>query len=77
VKQKVELLNKSILPKGVQIRPYYDRTWLINTTLTTVFRNLLEGAFWSRLFCIFSWQCSGRGHCSESSSARVARDLID
>ena len=24
--------------------PYYDRSWLIATTLTTVFRNLLEGA---------------------------------
>jgi heavy metal efflux system protein len=44
VKERVELLNKSILPKGVQIVPYYDRTWLINTTLSTVFRNLLEGA---------------------------------
>ncbi len=44
VKQRVALLNQSILPKGVQIVPFYDRTWLINTTLTTVFRNLLEGA---------------------------------
>ncbi len=44
VKERVALLNHSILPKGVQIVPFYDRTWLINTTLTTVFRNLLEGA---------------------------------
>jgi cobalt-zinc-cadmium resistance protein CzcA len=27
----------------VKIVPYYDRSWLISTTLTTVFRNLLEG----------------------------------
>ena len=44
LKAKVELLNKSVLPKGVQIAPYYDRTWLIGTTLHTVFHNLLEGA---------------------------------
>src|SRR5207302_621454 len=44
VKDKVASLNKSVLPKGVQIVPFYDRTWLIHTTLKTVFKNLLEGA---------------------------------
>lgn len=44
VKERVALLNKSILPPGVQIVPYYDRTWLIDTTLHTVFHNLTEGA---------------------------------
>src|SRR5207247_679967 len=44
VKQKAEALNKSVLPRGVQIAPFYDRTWLIHTTLKTVFKNLLEGA---------------------------------
>jgi len=44
VKERVALLNKSILPPGVQIVPYYDRTWLIETTLHTVFHNLAEGA---------------------------------
>lgn len=44
VKAKIEQLNQSILPKGVQIVPYYDRTWLIDTTLHTVFKNLAEGA---------------------------------
>jgi cobalt-zinc-cadmium resistance protein CzcA len=44
VKTKIELLNHSILPGGVQIVPFYDRTWLINTTLHTVFKNLAEGA---------------------------------
>jgi cobalt-zinc-cadmium resistance protein CzcA len=44
VKAKVAMLNKSVLPKGVQIMPYYDRTWLIGTTLHTVFKNLGEGA---------------------------------
>ena len=44
VKQKVELLNRSVLPKGVSIVPYYDRTWLLDKTLKTVFTNLVEGA---------------------------------
>src|SRR5262252_406446 len=44
VKSKIELLNRSILPRGVQIVSFYDRTWLINTTLHTVFKNLAEGA---------------------------------
>ncbi|PWU00580.1 MAG: CusA/CzcA family heavy metal efflux RND transporter [Terriglobia bacterium] len=44
VKQKVAELNQRTLPKGVTLVPYYDRTWLIDTTLATVFKNLLEGA---------------------------------
>jgi cobalt-zinc-cadmium resistance protein CzcA len=44
LKERIELLNTSILPKGVKISSYYDRTWLINTTLHTVFKNLAEGA---------------------------------
>jgi cobalt-zinc-cadmium resistance protein CzcA len=44
VKAKIELLNRSILPHGVKIVSFYDRTWLINTTLHTVFKNLAEGA---------------------------------
>ncbi len=44
VKAKIEELNSRGLPKGVQIVPYYDRTWLMAKTLSTVFRNLVEGA---------------------------------
>src|SRR6266700_461202 len=44
LKERIELLNASILPKGVKIVTYYDRTWLIDTTLKTVFKNLAEGA---------------------------------
>src|SRR5262249_44567362 len=40
VKAKIAELNKSILPKGVEIVPYYDRADLISHTLTTVFENL-------------------------------------
>lgn len=44
LKAKIALLNSSVLPKGVKISSYYDRTWLIDTTLHTVFKNLAEGA---------------------------------
>src|SRR6266568_3599804 len=44
LKERVKILNTSMLPKGVQITPFYDRTWLISTTLKTVFKNLIEGA---------------------------------
>ena len=44
VKERIDTLNRSILPRGVRIAPYYDRTWLIHTTLDTVFHNLAEGA---------------------------------
>ena len=44
VKEKIADLNARVLPTGVQIVPFYDRTWLMDKTLTTVFRNLVEGA---------------------------------
>ncbi len=44
VKERIAQLNERGLPKGVQIVPYYDRTWLMGKTLSTVFRNLVEGA---------------------------------
>jgi cobalt-zinc-cadmium resistance protein CzcA len=44
LREKIDGLNARGLPPGVRIVPYYDRTWLIDKTLTTVFRNLTEGA---------------------------------
>ena len=44
VRQRVAQLNKDGLPKGVEIVPFYDRTWLLDKTLKTVFTNLVEGA---------------------------------
>ncbi len=44
VKERIDELNSSILPKGVTLVPYYDRSGLIETTLHTVFKNLVEGA---------------------------------
>ena len=44
VKARIDALNAKGLPPGVQIVPYYDRSWLIDKTLRTVFANLTEGA---------------------------------
>jgi cobalt-zinc-cadmium resistance protein CzcA len=44
IKQTINELNDHGLPPGVQLRPYYDRSWLIDKTLHTVFGNLIEGA---------------------------------
>jgi cobalt-zinc-cadmium resistance protein CzcA len=41
---RIDQLNARGLPAGVQIVPYYDRSWLIGKTLHTVFQNLTEGA---------------------------------
>jgi heavy metal efflux system protein len=43
VKAKVAELQK-MLPAGVEMRPYYSRDRLVKTTVTTVLRNLVEGA---------------------------------
>jgi len=43
VRQKVEQLNHGILPKGMEIVPYYDRTDLINVTTHTVTHTLITG----------------------------------
>src|SRR3954465_1530585 len=44
VKAAVTAINDNGLPGTARIVPFYDRTQLIATTLSTVFRNLLEGA---------------------------------
>jgi cobalt-zinc-cadmium resistance protein CzcA len=44
VREAIAELNEHILPAGVAVVPFYDRTDLVDTTLRTVGRNLLEGA---------------------------------
>ena len=44
VRSKVAELNGQILPKGTKINVFYDRTELVDKTLSTVTRNLVEGA---------------------------------
>jgi cobalt-zinc-cadmium resistance protein CzcA len=43
IRQKVEQLNHGLLPKGMRVVPYYDRTDLIHLTTETVTHTLLEG----------------------------------
>lgn len=43
VKAAVDDLNNNILPDGVKIEPFMDRTHLVDTTLNTVTHTLLEG----------------------------------
>jgi cobalt-zinc-cadmium resistance protein CzcA len=43
VKEKVEELNTWKLPKGVQVKTFYDRTVLIHTTIETVMDILISG----------------------------------
>jgi len=43
VKERLEQIRPS-LPPGVTIEPYYDREELVDRTISTVVRNLIEGA---------------------------------
>jgi len=43
VHDKVRELNETILPKGMRIEIYYDRSDLVGLTLATVHKNLLSG----------------------------------
>ncbi len=44
LRERVEELNTRILPRGITVSAFYDRTDLVHTTLMTVFHNLGEGA---------------------------------
>ncbi len=44
VRSAVEHVNRDVLPSGMRIVPFYDRTKLVRTTLDTVSHNMLEGA---------------------------------
>ncbi|MDR1503163.1 MAG: CusA/CzcA family heavy metal efflux RND transporter [Prevotella sp.] len=43
LKEKITELNDRILPEDVKIEPFLDRTTLVDSTVHTVMRNLLEG----------------------------------
>ncbi|MBF0492057.1 MAG: efflux RND transporter permease subunit [Deltaproteobacteria bacterium] len=45
IREKISALNHGILPQGVLISPYYDRTQLIERASHTVFHNILFGIF--------------------------------
>jgi cobalt-zinc-cadmium resistance protein CzcA len=44
IHQAVARINRDVLPKGMRIVPFYDRTKLVDRTLTTVAHNMVEGA---------------------------------
>ena len=52
VKERVEQVKKT-LPKGVELIPFYDRTELIDRTIFTVAKNLIEGAVLVILVLVF------------------------
>lgn len=43
LRDRIDELNERILPKGVTIVPFIDRTELVDTTVHTVTKNLIEG----------------------------------
>ncbi len=52
IKERVAQIEKT-LPEGVAIEPFLDRTKMVNSSIATVGRNLLEGAFIVLLVLIF------------------------
>lgn len=45
VEEKVKEINENnILPNGIKIKPYYDRTDIVQSSVNTVLKALLEGA---------------------------------
>ncbi|MCD7942352.1 MAG: efflux RND transporter permease subunit, partial [Bacteroides intestinalis] len=45
LKAKIADLNERVLPDNIRIEPFMDRTKLVDTTINTVLRNMLEGIF--------------------------------
>jgi cobalt-zinc-cadmium resistance protein CzcA len=45
LKEKIDELNNTVLPKDVKIEPFIDRTELVNATVSTVAKNIAEGIF--------------------------------
>ena len=43
IKEKIESIRKT-LPEGVEIEPFLDRTKMVNNAISTVEKNLMEGA---------------------------------
>jgi cobalt-zinc-cadmium resistance protein CzcA len=43
LKEKIADLNERVLPKDVKIEPFIDRTELVNSTVSTVSKNIVEG----------------------------------
>jgi cobalt-zinc-cadmium resistance protein CzcA len=53
VERKTEEINKTMLPRDVRIRPYYDRSDLVRVTTDTVEGNLLRGMILVLIVLVF------------------------
>lgn len=59
LKDKIEELNSRVLPEGVRIHPVVDRTTLIDNTVHTVSKNLIEGVLLVSLIVfifLYNWK---------------------
>lgn len=59
LKEKIAELNERILPADVKIEPFIDRTELVNATVHTVTKNLVEGILLVSLIVfvfLFNWR---------------------
>jgi cobalt-zinc-cadmium resistance protein CzcA len=59
VKDKIADLNERILPKDVKIEPFIDRTELVNATVNTVSKNIIEGIILVSIIVfifLFNWR---------------------
>jgi heavy metal efflux system protein len=59
LKDRINELNDRILPKDVRIEPFLDRTELVDATVNTVTKNLLEGIFLVSVIVfifLFNWR---------------------
>jgi cobalt-zinc-cadmium resistance protein CzcA len=59
VKDKIADLNERILPKDVKIEPFIDRTELVNATVNTVSKNIIEGILLVSIIVfifLFNWR---------------------
>lgn len=52
IKERIEQIQKT-LPEGVIVEPFLDRTKMVNNSITTVGKNLIEGALIVLLVLIF------------------------
>ena len=59
IKDKIEDLNGHILPPGVSVEPFMDRTRLVDATIDTVIKNMIEGILLVALIVflfLFNWR---------------------
>ncbi|MGN7785909.1 efflux RND transporter permease subunit [Niabella sp. 22666] len=59
LKEKIAELNNSTLPADVKIEPFIDRTELVNATVDTVSKNIIEGILFVSIIVfifLFNWR---------------------